>query len=240
MFEGIEKQLNIMITENIDLLVILENEVFLDVLINLKLFSFSIPVVESIFKLQDNHLFKLMNNNHKFKKYILKNKLKLQYLINTKCNKIQQLINNNDNNNDNDLLYKNILSFKNTKQLIQNITKLQLQTIDFNNLLKNTTPNNINKLVSFVVELYEKFKDELILQRFLKIDKLNNKPIELLFEYILDHKIQFNLTCVIEDYIKKEIRFAIVKNLLINYLLKLIFLLFVRRYHLSLRESKIF
>ena len=98
--KGLKKQLNIMITENIDLLVILENEVFLDVLINLKLFSFSIPVVESIFKLQDNHLFKLMNNNHKFKNMFL-NKLKLQYLINTKCNKIQQLINNDIN----DMIY---------------------------------------------------------------------------------------------------------------------------------------
>ena len=50
---------------------------FLDILINLKLFKFSISIVESIFKLQNNQLFNLINNNKHFRNYICKYKLKL-------------------------------------------------------------------------------------------------------------------------------------------------------------------
>ena len=196
-----------MLVENIELLIEMKKVEFLDILINLKLFKFSISIVESIFKLQNNQLFNLINNNKHFRNYICKYKLKLLYLINLKSKNIRNLI-----NKDIETIEMKILSFHNTNQLLQKITKFQLNTLDFDKLIKNTTPNNIHKLVNFTFKMYDKFKDKSILLKFLKVDKLNNKTIELIFEYIIEHKIQIDLTSIIEDYMNQEVKFVIIKK----------------------------
>jgi len=119
-------------------------------------------------KCKNNHEFESwFSNSEEFDKLNKKDLLECIYCSSKKISKSimsPRILNLNTKkqqvnliNKDIETIEMKILSFHNTNQLLQKITKFQLNTLDFDKLIKNTTPNNIHKLVNITFKMYEKF-----------------------------------------------------------------------------------